>query len=125
MEDQATRLVLFAHGSRDPAWCRTVEDHLARCRDVHGDDRVRLAYMQFVSPAFEDVVAEAVRDGVERLEILPLFLSSGGHVDTDVPEIVGAASRRWPGIRIEIHEPVGEDPRFAELVVTRTGEILG
>jgi sirohydrochlorin cobaltochelatase len=109
------RLVLFAHGSRDPRWRAPFERLAADLAAELGPDRVRLAYMEFVGPTLADVAADAAREGVICLRVLPLFLAAGAHVATDIPEQSGAARRAHPGLRIEVLDPIGEHPRFVAL----------
>lgn len=118
------RLVLFAHGSRDRHWLETCERIARRVGDSLGEDAVALAYMQMAEPTLDQVVARAARDGVNRLTVLPLFFSAGGHVAKDIPRIVAAARRSHPDFQIDVREPVGEDDRFAELVVALSEESL-
>ena len=110
------RLILFAHGSRDPRWRATFEKLTADLSSDLGPGSVRLAYMEFAAPTLLDVVEEAARDGVARLRLLPLFLSAGGHVLNDIPPQVEAARSRHPEIEITVLPPIGENPRFAALL---------
>jgi sirohydrochlorin cobaltochelatase len=110
------RLILIAHGSKDPAWLvsfETLRDILKR--DL-GENNVRLAYMQFVSPTIEETVEEAFSEGIFNLSFLPLFMSSGGHVKKDIPLKIKSLKDRWPELNIELFPPLGEDPKFIELM---------
>jgi sirohydrochlorin cobaltochelatase len=111
-----TRLVLFAHGSRDPRWRAPFERLVGDLGAELGPDRFRLAYMEFVGPTLAEVAAEAAEDGTTRLRLLPLFLSAGAHVAQDIPDQVAAARRAHPFLHIEVLAPIGEHPRFIALV---------
>jgi sirohydrochlorin cobaltochelatase len=119
-----SRIVLFAHGSMDPSWTGTFERIAQTMKSAMGEDRVRLAYLQFATPTLSQVATEAVLDGVQNLYVLPLFLSSGGHVARDLPSIIVSARRSHPKLNIEVMMPVGEDARFATLVGTLIWEVL-
>jgi sirohydrochlorin cobaltochelatase len=111
-----TRLVLFAHGSGDSRWRAPFErlrDEVARRL---GAERVRLAYMEFAPPTLLDVAAEAVRDQVLGLRLLPLFMAGGGHVDRDIPAQVAGVRQRFPELAVEVLPPVGDHPRFRTLL---------
>ena len=110
----SARLVLFAHGSIDPRWRAPFEKLLADLRESLGADAVRLAYMEFARPSLEDVAAEAVRDGVSKLRVLPLFMAAGAHVATDIPAQAQRARSR--GLDVEVLPPIGEHPRFVALL---------
>ena len=120
----AVRLLLFAHGSRDPRWRAPFEDLERTLRREFGDDRVRLAYMEFVRPTLPDAAAEAVREGVTTLRVLPLFLSAGAHVALDIPAQAEEARRRHPNLTLEVLPPIGEDPRFVTLMKAVSRETL-
>lgn len=75
-----SRLVIFAHGSRDARWQLPFEELTARLTESHGTDKVRLAYIQFVHPTLAGIVREAARDGKAHLRVLPMFLATGAHV---------------------------------------------
>jgi sirohydrochlorin cobaltochelatase len=122
MEPRA--LILFAHGSRDPAWCEPFRRLAAEVAARRTSDAVRLAFMEFASPALEEVVAELDRRGFRNIRLLPLFLAPGTHVARDIPLQVEEACRRHPAVRIEILRPAGEDPRFAELLAAMAVEAL-
>jgi sirohydrochlorin cobaltochelatase len=120
----ATRLVLFAHGSRDPRWRAPFERLEQSLRDALGAERVTLAYMEFTGPTLLDAAEEAARDGIAVLRVLPLFLSAGAHVATDVPAQAVEARRRHPHLVVEVLPPIGEDPRFVALMKAAASEAL-
>ena len=59
---------------------------------------------------------EAVRDGVQQLKILPLFMAGGAHVDRDIPEQVTAVQERFPSLDLSVLPPIGEHPRLVALM---------
>ncbi len=77
---------------------------------------VRLAYMEFIEPTLMEVACECVGQQILRLRILPLFLSIGAHLSTDVPEQVNQAKAQFPQLEIELLSPVGEAPRLTGLI---------
>jgi len=79
---------------------------------------VALAYLDYCSPTFEEVAKAAVKNGIKKLVVLPLFLSGGGHVRRDVPKIVADVVLRYPELNIEILPSIGEWPEFAEMIAT-------
>lgn len=110
-----SRLVIFAHGSADSRWRLPFEELTASLTGRHGADKVRLAYMEFVRPSLADVVREAALDGKSHLRVLPLFLSTGGHMAEDIPLQVAAVQLCVPQVRIELLQPIGEHPRVKAL----------
>jgi sirohydrochlorin cobaltochelatase len=111
-----TRIILFAHGSRDPIWIETFERVALELAMEIGVESVALAYLEFALPSLADAVLDAAEDGVRKVKILPLFLSAGGHVSRDIPRLANAARREHPQLEIELLPPVGEYPVFRSMV---------
>jgi sirohydrochlorin cobaltochelatase len=112
----SARLILLAHGSRDPRWRAPFETFTATLQADLGAHTVRLAYMEFVSPTLTDIAEEASRDAVQQLKILPLFMAGGAHVDRDIPEQVTAVQSRFPHLDLSVLPPIGEHPRLVALM---------
>jgi sirohydrochlorin cobaltochelatase len=112
----AARLILFAHGSADPQWREPFESLQREVRRARGDGAVRLCYMEFSAPTLLDAADEAVRDGVGRLRILPLFMAGGAHLSRDLPAQADRVRERYPDLQVEVLAPVGEDPRVRALL---------
>ncbi len=117
-----TRLVLLAHGSRDPRWRQPFERLADTLATELGHERVRLAYLEFEGPTLGEVASEAVSDGVATLRVLPLFISAGAHVRRDAEALAAAA--RIDGVDVEVLPAVGEDPRLADLLAELAREAV-
>ncbi len=109
-----TALVLLAHGSKDPRWREPFERIYLQIR--RESDSAKLAYMEFVGPTLMDVAGECVREGKNCLRVLPLFMASGAHLATDVPNLVREVRERYPELQMEVLPPIGEDPRMVSLM---------
>lgn len=105
-----TRIVLFAHGSRDVRWQMPFNELTNELQGRLGSDTIRLAYMQFIPPTLSDVAEEAARDDKRELLVLPVFLAAGGHLAEDIPAQVEDVRRRFPQLQIELLPPIGEHP---------------
>jgi sirohydrochlorin ferrochelatase len=115
--------VIVAHGSRSREWTRMVEDWFAGVRS-RVDAPVHLAFLEYSSPLFSNVLASLDMAGNEIL-ILPFFLTASGHREEDVPAEATAALKRahW-----SILEPAGleaEVGRNAERRLRELGAVPG
>jgi len=111
----ARRLVVLAHGSRDPRWQLPFSELLSELQALLGTDGVRLAYMEFIPPTLGEVAQEAARDNKRERLVLPFFLAAGAHLAADIPAQVAQASSRFPRLRIRFAPPIGEHPRVKAL----------
>lgn len=107
-QSSVTRLVLMAHGSRDPRWQAPFVDLLNRARQQLGESAVDLAYMEMCAPSLLDIAEPAYQQGVRQIKVLPLFMSAGGHVSKDLPMLAEQVMMAFDGLEVEILPPVGE-----------------
>ena len=103
-------LILFAHGAREPAWAAPFEAVAARLRVERPDWHVVLAYLELMQPALPAAAASLVQAGCARVDIVPMFLGSGGHVRRDLPLLVQQLRERHPSVQWSLHGAIGEHP---------------
>ena len=104
----AHALVLFAHGARDPRWAEPFEAVAARVRAAAPGLPVVLAFLELMTPSLADAVATLVAAGATRVDVVPLFLGTGGHLREDLPPLVDALRTAHPGATIALHPAIGE-----------------
>ena len=109
-------LLIAAHGtasSTGSATTRALADAVAAARP---DVPVRLCFLDVVSPRLAEAL-DAIDDEV--VVVVPLLLSAGYHVITDIPRIVAGRT----SVRVARH--LGPDPLLLEVVATRLAEAGG
>ena len=119
------RLLLLAHGSGDPKWKQPFEALESSVAESVGAAAVGLAFMQFATPSLEEAVAQAELDRVSRLDVLPIFLSAGAHIERDIPELIRLSQTRYPSVAIRLLPAVGTDARMGSLLRTLALEAVG
>ena len=112
MSESRTLLVLIGHGSPRPDWRRPLDELVESLSLTPG--QVRLAFMEHCEPTLNSVAAEWLESGGERLVVLPLFISSGGHVQRDIVAQIEVAKATHSELDISLL------PAFGELDVVRT-----
>jgi len=108
-------VILFAHGSSDPSWRATFERFLALFRSHAPGIPTELAYMEFAQPDLSVAVSALAR--CTELHVIPIFLSSGGHVSRDIPALVQQVAQRHPSIHFETHPALGDDALVQDALV--------
>lgn len=98
------RLVTVAHGTRDPAGPPAIRSLVRRVARLLPGVEVVESYVELCEPSFGSVMAAATGPSV----VVPLLLSTGHHVDRDLPE----ASRRSP-CPVTLARPLGPHPLLA------------
>ena len=109
-------VMLFAHGARDAAWAAPFESVLAQVRSLKPDAHVVLAFLESMQPALAEAAARLVEHGCRRVDVVPLFLGTGGHVRRDLPQMLNGLQRRYPGVDWLLHDPVGEHPAVIDAI---------
>ena len=104
-----TALILFAHGARDPRWAMPFQRLQKMTQESLPEVSVELAFLEFMTPNLNDLVAQLVANECDDITISPIFLGQGGHVLRDLPLIVDALHETYPALRLTQVEAAGED----------------
>ena len=111
-------LIACAHGTRDPEGRATVRALVEDVRGAQPGCEVREAFVDVETPRVGDVLADALAPGGATAVVVPLLLSPGYHVHVDIAEAVAVH-----GARAAAAEPLGADPRVAEVLLRRLAEV--
>jgi sirohydrochlorin cobaltochelatase len=101
-------LVLFAHGSRDPAWAAPFRAVQAKTSAARPDLDVALAFLEMMQPNLTDAVDTLVTRGHEKVAIAPLFMAQGAHLKRDLARIVDELRSRHPNVVLDVLPAAGE-----------------
>jgi len=107
-------VILFAHGSRDPAWARPIEAVAQRMRERAPATEVRCAYLELTRPDLPETVAELVAAGVQSLRVVPMFLGVGRHAREDLPRLIQDLQAAYPRLALELCPAVGENDAIVD-----------
>ena len=124
MQEVATAILLFGHGSR-------VEDAnegvrtLARQIEEAGPYRhVRAAFLELGQPDLAGAVDEAVNTGFQRVIVIPFFLTMGVHLRRDLPNLVAPLKQKHPNVEIEVGQSLEGHPLMASMILGRVQEVI-
>jgi sirohydrochlorin ferrochelatase len=123
--------ILLAHGSARHEQQPVIEDLAQRVAQADAERAgspatlvgTRSAFLDHHSPTLAESVAGLVREGAQRIVVVPTLLSDAFHAREDVPKAVSEASRLLR-VPIDIADPLGVDPVLFDVVdarVTATG----
>ncbi|AAM01643.1 sirohydrochlorin nickelochelatase [Methanopyrus kandleri] len=138
-------VVLVGHGSRLP-YSRQVVEKIAEYVEEMGDfETVEVGFMELCEPTVQEAVKKAAESGVDKIVVVPVFLAHGVHTKRDIPKMLGLEPewdddeddhdhhhhhhRDYTPVDVDAEivyaEPLGADPRIAEIVIDRIKEALG
>ncbi|WP_354448815.1 sirohydrochlorin chelatase [Ottowia thiooxydans] len=107
-------IVLFAHGSRDPAWRAPIEAVAERMRQIQAGARVVCAYLELTEPDLPSTVNQLFAEGVRAITIWPMFLGTGRHAREDLPRLVEELRAQHPAVEFVLQPAIGEHPDVLE-----------
>jgi len=116
---QKRAILIVDHGTRNEAARETLVQLAAEVARARPDWLVEHAHMELADPDFDSGVDTLVARGATHIFVHLHFLGAGYHVRESIPELVARAGERHETIAIETSEPLGHDPRIADLVVDR------
>ena len=101
-------IILFGHGSRNPEWAKPLHAIRAAILARAPAQLVSLAFLETMQPTLDEAIDYLAACGAIEIDIVPIFLATGGHIAKDLPELAAAAMERHPGIAIAVAIPAGE-----------------
>lgn len=107
-------VILFGHGSRDPAWRGPIEAVAARLR--HAGTPVTCAYLELDIPDLATATQGLVTAGANAITVVPMFLGTGRHAREDLPKLMDDVRGRHPGVTFHLQPAVGENPLVLDLL---------
>lgn len=120
--NNATGVILFAHGSRDPLW-RKPMDAVAQVMTQRWPDlAVECAFLELTTPDLATTVESMMMRGMTHLRIVPMFLGVGRHAREDLPELVRQMMDAYPQMAFELLPSMGEHTAMIELMADIAGQ---
>jgi sirohydrochlorin cobaltochelatase len=113
---EASGVILFAHGSRDPLWRLPIDAVAERMRAQHPGLPVAVAFLELTEPDLPRTVEVLMKQGVARVRIVPMFLGVGRHAREDLPELVQGLTEAYPQMSFELLPAIGEHPAMTALM---------
>ncbi|MDO9315484.1 MAG: CbiX/SirB N-terminal domain-containing protein [Burkholderiaceae bacterium] len=109
-------LLLFAHGARDPNWSLPFQAVLESVRIRAPGVPVALSYLEFMSPNLIDAAQALAAAGCTQVDVVPLFLGTGGHVRKDLPLLIDTLRTIHPQTTWIVRASIGEAPGVIEAI---------
>ena len=107
-------LILFAHGSRDARWAAPFEEVAARIRALRPGVPLQLAFLEQMRPTLSEAAAALVAVGCRQVDVLPMFLGTGGHLRSDLPPMVEALRQTHAGVQWRLQPAIGEHAEVSQ-----------
>jgi sirohydrochlorin cobaltochelatase len=101
-------IILFGHGARNPEYIEPFRRIRAAVERRQPEVAVEIGFLELTQPPLETSIECLVQRGVDQVRVVPIFFAPGRHVLKDLPQLLGNAMDRFPGVEFEVTECVGE-----------------
>jgi sirohydrochlorin cobaltochelatase len=134
IESKPSAYFLISHGSRDPrpyqaldACATLVRQILLLRQSVGGWPMVGIGVLEFGQQPLAVQIAtfaqRVARHGIQKIFLIPLFLSAGNHVNQDIPTAIGQAADQLPkNVFLHLCAPLGTHAQMKMLVQQRMAD---
>lgn len=121
--------LFVVHGSRYEPAVEQVRRMTGRLREVLSPVPVATGYLDVEQPDVLTAASNLYDEGIRRLCVVPVLLSSGRHTREDVPRVIGLFQHRHPDCTVVLTDHLGETtfltPILQDLVTGRIVEDIG
>ncbi|MDR0198261.1 MAG: sirohydrochlorin cobaltochelatase [Methanomassiliicoccaceae archaeon] len=123
-------VLIIGHGSR-LSFNKDIVELQAQCLRDKGFKNVYAGFNELSEPTIEDTLEKMVKDGIDTIYALPLFISSGIHLTEDIPEKIGIPINSDGGtaviagkkVFIKYATPIGDDPKVTEILAEKIAKM--
>lgn len=120
-----TGIIVFAHGSSVESANHAVRAITAAVAELGGYSQVDTAFLEMAQPDLPEAVTRMVDQGVNRIVVVPYFLTLGIHLKRDLPRLVDESRQKHPGLVISVTDPLDGHPALRQIVFERAQKALG
>jgi sirohydrochlorin ferrochelatase len=120
-----TGFIVFAHGSRVESANQAVRAVAADFARSGGFRHVEAAFLELGVPTLEEAADRLAAQGVERMIVIPYFLTLGLHMERDLPRLLESISLKHNGLSISATPPLDGHPALVEILKSRAAEAIG
>lgn len=115
-------VILLGHGSiREEANEEVRNMWRMLAEQLPGMD-IRGSFVEVAEPTLEQTIGQLAAEHVERIVIVPMFLTRGNHLSNGIPRILEAMRQQYSHMQIDLTRHLGVDPLLAEIIKNRLRE---
>jgi len=116
-------LLFLGHGSRAREANEAMYGVIDLVREATDFDIVEAGFLDLNPPSVTEAMATCVRQGADRVLVMPYFLHLGMHVQRDLPRVIAELQAEHPQVEVVLGRHIGFHPKLAEIFVERIQEM--
>lgn len=114
-----TGYVVFAHGSSVESANEAIREVTAQLKQKGGYEAVEAAFLEGGRPDLQGAVEALASRGVEKIIVIPYFLTLGLHLQRDLPRLIREIEGAHPGLSIGVTPPLDGHPAMIDALLDR------
>lgn len=115
-------IILMGHGSRVPGAGKDMEEVANRLKEKHGYPWVEICFVSRLGPHFPEIFEKCVKQGAQKVLVIPYFLHEGLHLLLDIPEMMQKEARKFPHVKLILGKSLGFGEGLVNIVKQRLEE---
>ena len=119
-----TGFILFAHGSSVEPANEAVRALARQVAESGGFPYWETAFLELGKPDLAEALQRLAAYSLNRVVIIPYFLTLGIHLRRDLPKLVEALASEYPNVVLHVTEPLDGHPALRQIVLERAQEAL-
>lgn len=121
-------LLLIGHGSKLPYNKKNLEKIAHALRNHSNFEIVEISFLERNLPRIPEAMSNITKQGINKLVVIPLFISHGVHTKRDIPQLLGIPQKESTletgEMEIVYCDPLGSDDRIIEIIEEKALEAL-
>ena len=115
-------VILLGHGSIREEANEEVRNMWRMLAEQLPEMDIRGSFVEVAEPTLEQTIGQLAAEHVERIVIVPMFLTRGNHLSNGIPRILEAMRQQYSHMQIDLTRHLGVDPVLAEIIKNRLRE---
>lgn len=115
-------VILLGHGSIREEANEEVRNMWRMLAEQLPEMDIRGSFVEVAEPTLEQTIGQLAAEHVERIVIVPMFLTRGNHLSNGIPRILEAMRQQYSHMQIDLTRHLGVDPLLAEIIKNRLRE---
>ncbi|MFZ7102234.1 MAG: sirohydrochlorin chelatase [Peptococcaceae bacterium] len=112
-------IIILGHGSRREDANEEIREITNRLKAKNPAGLYKVAFLEFGKPSLIDAIEGLLENGVEKVVVMPMFLTVGNHMHRDIPGKILRLKTTYPNVKFTFAKHLGPDERIVEIVEDR------
>ena len=115
-------VVLLGHGSRREEANEEIRQLTGMIQKADNNRLYETAFLSIGHPYLADAIENLIKKGCVKIIVMPMFLVTGNHIDSDIPNKILLQKTAHPNIEFVLAKHFGSHPGVINIVQERIKE---